>query len=120
MCILFFKKNLKKSTKSLLIAISFFCTVGCGPDKEAIILEKVAERVEVFRAKKNAECRQALLSDAEQIVDSLLLEEAMMELSDSLARSRPGRPSKPAFLPPIDSLPVKPLFQQSSEKQGGK
>ena len=93
----------------LLMALGM---AGCGPDRAAIVQEKVAERVTTFREKKNAECREALLRDVEQIVDSLLLEEAKMELSDSLARMRPSKPFKPVPLPPIDSLPVKPLFKR--------
>lgn len=88
------------------------CATACGPDKEAIVREKVNERASVFRAKKIVECREALLKEAEQIVDSLLLEEALTELNDSLARLRPFKPAKPEPLPPIDSLPAKPLFRQ--------
>ena len=108
----FSKKILNESKRILLAMISCFCVVGCGPDKEAVVQEKVAERVTAFRVKKTVECRQALLSEAEQIVDSLLLEEAKIELMDSLTRSRPGRPHRPAPLHPIDSLAVKPLFGQ--------
>ena len=92
-------------TSLTLLALS-----ACGPDKEAIVREKVAERVSDFVLKKRTECREALLTEAEKTVDSLLLTEAQNDLNDSLARLRPGRPFQPAPVPPIDSLQVKPIF----------
>ena len=91
-----------------------------GPDKEVIVNEKVSEKVNAFRDKKNMECRQKLLVEAEQIVDSLLLAEAKMELGDSLTRLRPAKPLKPAPLPPIDSLKVQPIFTPAPSADGKK
>src|SRR5690606_27101290 len=96
------------------------CCISCGGDKEKIINEKVAERLTAFREKKRAECRDALLAEAEKIVDSLLLAEARMELSDSLVRMRPARPARPAPLAPIDSLPVRPIFDPASSTRNRK
>ena len=96
----------------LLLAGGLYIQTGCGSDKRKVIDEKVAERVEAFREKENSKCREALLSDAEHIVDSLLLAEALTEVSDSLSRTRPVRPYKPKPVLPIDSLAVKPLFEQ--------
>ncbi|MBV6438978.1 MAG: hypothetical protein DYG98_20660 [Haliscomenobacteraceae bacterium CHB4] len=90
------------------------CCISCGRDNEKIINEKVKERVTAFREKKNTECREVLLAEAEKIVDSLLLSEARLELSDSLVRMRPARPARPAPLAPIDSLPVRPIFDPAS------
>jgi hypothetical protein len=90
---------------------------GCGPDNDVIIKEKVTERVTSFREKKNAECRVALLAEAEKIVDSLLLAEAKMELGDSLLR--PSKPAQPAPVLPIDSLPVLPIFEAASSTRSG-
>lgn len=96
-----------------------FALNACGSDKEVIINQKVSERVNAFREKKKAECQFILLAEAEKIVDSLLLAEAMMELSDSLTL-RPAKPVKPAPLPPIDSLPVQPIFEPASSTGGKK
>lgn len=74
--------------------------------------EKVAERVSVYRAKKMMDCRESLLLEAGKIADSLLLAEAQAALRDSLARSRPNRPYKPAPLSPLDSGQVKPIFDK--------
>ncbi|HRI58508.1 MAG TPA: hypothetical protein PK228_02260 [Saprospiraceae bacterium] len=96
-----------------------FVLNACGSDKEVIINQKVSERVKAFREKKNVECQFSLLAEAEQIVDSLLLAEAKMELSDSITL-RPVKPAKPAPLPPIDSLPVRPIFEPASSTRGKK
>lgn len=101
--------------KKYIFLLAIFCG-GCGTDEDSLVNEKVAERLATFREKKNAECRSDLLAEAEQIVDSLLLSEAKMELGDSLARLRPAKPVKPAPLPPIDSLPVQPIFEPDSSK----
>jgi hypothetical protein len=98
----------------------FIVLNACGPDKDAIINQKVADKVKAFRDKKSIECRNMLLSEAERIVDSLLLAEAKMELGDSLARLRPAKPLRPAPVPPIDSLSVEPIFKAASSTGGKK
>lgn len=111
----------KKIEKNWLIAIAL--AVGfsaCGPDREAVVSEKVAERINTFKTKRQGECTAALLRAAEKIVDSLLLEEAEAQLKDSLIRLIPNKPPRPAPLSPIDSLPVQPLFfEQASSTRGG-
>jgi hypothetical protein len=94
----------------VLVGLVLLSTLACGKPKEEVVREKASSLVAVFRAKKSAECRELLLAQAEKIVDSLLLAEAKGNLSDSLARLRPGRPSEPAAILPIDSLSVKPIF----------
>lgn len=94
----------------LLVALLFVS--GCREDKAEIIRQKVAENVQDFRQKKMLECREILLREAEEIVDSLLLTEATNSLNDSLSRLRPFRPVQPPPIPPIDSLTVKPLFNE--------
>lgn len=106
----FFKKT---TIVSLLIVAALMAVAGCRSDKQKIIGEKVSERVAAFRAKRIAECSNALLHDAGKIADSLLLEEAKMQLLDSL-HAPPFRPPRPAPLLPIDTLEVAPLFQPAS------
>ena len=85
---------------------------SCGPSDDEIVQAKVAERVQVFKAKQYAVCEQSLRADAEKIVDSLLLFEATQALNDSLSSARPGRPVKPPVVPPIDSLSIQPIFHK--------
>ncbi|MBX2893025.1 MAG: hypothetical protein KF734_19090 [Saprospiraceae bacterium] len=49
-------------------------------------------------------------------MDSLLLADAMMALSDSLLRLRPEKPLQPPRLTPLDTLPVGPIFKADSTK----
>lgn len=88
-------------------------TMGaCGERREAIIQAKVAERVTDFREKQWAKCRESLLREAERMADSLILADAQAALRDSLLRQRPSKPLPPAALPPIDSAPVRPIFNR--------
>lgn len=90
--------------------------VGCGSDKERIVAEKVAERVAEFRKRETEKCRQTLLAEAERLVDSLLLAEAMTEVLDSLRNKVPPKPVKPPMLPPWDSSPVRPIFDTTRQQ----
>ena len=85
---------------------------ACSRNKERIVLQTVEQRVTDFRKKETAKCRTQLLETAEQIVDSLLLHEALSEVRDSLKRLRPFKPIEPPNIPPIDSLMIKPVFEQ--------
>ncbi len=86
-------------------------SMGCKKDNSRIINARVEERVNVVRVKKMEECRAQLYAEANKVVDSLMLAEAQAGLNDSLLNRRPGKPYKPAPIPPVDTLPVKPLFK---------
>ena len=85
---------------------------ACSRGKERLIREKVADRVNDYRKRRLAECQASLLTDAEKIVDSLLLHEALNEVNDSLRGMRPFKPLPPGAIAPIDSGVVKPIFDQ--------
>lgn len=105
--------------KKIIIFLAIFY-ISCGPDKDMIISNKVAEKIFSFKEKQAHECTYMLLAEAEKIVDSLLLAEAKLELSDSLLLARPLKPPKPAPIPAIDSLAIQPIFKQASSTQGNK
>jgi hypothetical protein len=100
------KMNLKISVLGFFTILLF----SCSRDKKKIIDVEVIKLVTDFRGDKINECRAALLRDAERMVDSVLLAEAKVALSDSLARNKPLKPVKPAPIAPIDSAQVKQLF----------
>jgi len=103
-----------------LASITMLFVLGCRTDTDEVVRQKVSERVTAFRKKKSAECRDELLSTAEAIADSLLLEEAKASLGDSLSLTRPFKPLKPAPVPAIDTSPVRPLFKAASTTRGGR
>jgi hypothetical protein len=99
--------------RTVFFAAVVVALAGCRRGQEAVVQARIAERVDAFRAKQRAQCREALLSEAESTVDSLLLQEAELALRDSLARGRPAKPFQPGRLAPIDTVKeVKPLFDQ--------
>jgi hypothetical protein len=99
---------------SSIAALGIWCLflTGCDIDQTEIVDQKVSTIVHDFRKKRNTECRDALLLDAEHIVDSMLLAEAQTALRDSLSRGKPGKPTQPPAVLPIDSLLVQPIFKK--------
>ncbi|MCB9316275.1 MAG: hypothetical protein H6569_09065 [Lewinellaceae bacterium] len=99
---------------SVSIGLLLFATVcfSCSRKKERLVQETVAQRVAEFRKKETAKCRAELLADAERVVDSLLLYEALSDVQDSLKQLRPFKPVPPPAIAPIDSLKIKPIFEQ--------
>ena len=100
----------KKWWPALVFTLTVCLGLACGNDKERIVQEKVAERVNAFRVKKTLECREMLLLEAGVIVDSLLLNEALAAVNDYLTRTKPAKPVKPPAILPVDTAFVKPLF----------
>jgi hypothetical protein len=95
---------------NIIWTLALLFGTACTQDKEKVIREKVALRVEDFVKKERATCNQELMYKANKIVDSMLLADAQQQLRDSLNRQRPFRPDQPPNVPPIDSLEVKPIF----------
>jgi hypothetical protein len=108
------KRNFFFPTVHFFLFLALFlsiCIVFCKKDQEAVVNFKVEEIVKKFRDKKIMDCRGDLLSKAEKIVDSLLLQEARASLQDSLLQRKPFKPAQPESIPPIDSAVVAPLFK---------
>jgi len=97
---------------SCLLLPAALLLFSCSRKKERLVQEAVAQRVADFQKKETAKCRADLLVEAGHIVDSLLLHEAMSEVQDSLKQRRPFKPLRPAVILPIDSLKIKPVFEQ--------
>ena len=104
-----FQRQSLQIMRRLLLPILLF--ISCSPNQERIVQAKVEEKIKDFVKKKQLECRSALLYEAEKKVDSMLLAEARAELQDSLNRSKPISPAPPPIVPPIDSLEIKPIFE---------
>ena len=95
----------------LFLTLSLF---SCGKefeDRETYIQRSLKEKKEKFLEKEEASCLKALYDQAEEIADSLILQEALQ--LDSLQKDLPLVPPKPVFIEPApsgDSLAIEPFL----------
>jgi len=76
----------------------------------------INKNIEYHRKKKEKECRQKAIDEAEIIVDSLLKERAIKLEHDSIdIPEKPLKPEKPERKIPRDSTPVNPLINIEDE-----
>lgn len=93
---------------------------SCGGDSStkvqrmAYIEEQVEERIKEYKRILDDRCREDVLEEANRLTDSILLVRARLE-RDSLDKPPiPDKPEKPEVKTIIDSVPVAPLFTDSS------
>lgn len=101
-----------------LFFLNFFtaCESATHVDIDAVIAEKVQERLTEFESIVNRRCRDRALEEAGLMADSIIIEEARRK-KDTLDRPmRPLRPDQPALLQLKDSLELAPLFDTSTQK----
>lgn len=105
----------------LYIGISLFGLTACGSDggvkteRMAYIEQQVEERIQEYKRILDDRCREQVLTEANRLTDSILLVRARLE-RDSLDKPpRPDKPDKPEVKTIIDSVPVAPLFIDSTE-----
>lgn len=72
------------------------------------IEEAVEKNVQQFKNSKNERCAQKVMDRAIEIVDSTLLIQAKVKMSNVV--ERPEKPDKPMIKKAIDTLPVEPIF----------
>ncbi len=94
---------------------------ACSSDGEvkgermAYIEQQVEERIQEYKRILDERCRDEVLVEANRLTDSILLVRARLE-RDSLDKPpRPDKPDKPEVKTIIDSVPVAPLFMDSTE-----
>ncbi len=90
-------------------------TVACDKESNSdVVAAAVAENVHSFRTQKLAECRMQVFDDANRIVDSILLAEALQRImtrTDVTVPARPDKPGRPEVRSPLDTVAVKPFFK---------
>jgi hypothetical protein len=99
----------------IIVIISCF---GFQKDKskeakiQALIDSKVAEKVETYRIKRWAKCRERVLKRAGVLADSIIMAKAKSTtIIDNTARpTPPDRPTRPPIKLPADTTPVAPFF----------
>ncbi len=105
--------------KILLLCVSFFI-FSCQPKdddrakRKKEIDIKVREQVANYTRVRKENCKAAILKEAGEIVDSMLIREARLKI-DSLGKPpKPQKPEKPALLEITDSSEVAPFFTDST------
>lgn len=106
------------------IAISLSSLIACGKSsgtdeqRMAYINEQVEERINEYKRILDNRCYEKVLEEANRLTDSILLVRARLE-RDSLDKPpRPNKPDKPEVKTIIDSVPVAPLFIDSTGSLG--
>lgn len=92
----------------LLILCS--CESATHVDIDAVIEEKVQERLDEFKRVVMQRCRDRAMAEAGDLADSIIIEQAR-RLRDTTARPiKPLRPDQPELKTLEDSLELAPLF----------
>ena len=102
----------------LLSITTIISSLGFQKDKskeaeiQALIDAKVTEKIEIFRKKRLAVCRERILKRANELADSIIMSKAInTTIIDNTERPNPPeRPLRPIIKPPADTTPVKPFF----------
>lgn len=94
----------------LLLLALVSCESATHVDIDAVIEEKVAERLNEFERVLMQRCQDRANEEAGAIADSIIIEQARRQ-KDTLGRPmRPLRPDQPELKTLEDSLELAPLF----------
>ncbi|MFK7982155.1 MAG: hypothetical protein AB8G86_19400 [Saprospiraceae bacterium] len=81
--------------------------------KQALIENTVKQKVANHQKKKKATCRREALAEAVLIADSLMIKLALSKADTSGQGNRPVKPARPELDLPVDTTPIKPLFEDT-------
>ena len=105
------------------LGVSLFAVWSCEGSKEkkeeldidAQVRLVVDEKLATRKTQRMESCREFALIEAEEIVDSMLMAQAKLTVSDTIGK--PPKPPKPELLEvkkPKDNTPIKPLFDEKA------
>jgi hypothetical protein len=100
-----------------------FLISGChhkpsGKSKQQVMEEKVQERLDYWKADMVKKCVREVEERAVAIVDSTIIANAKANRDTAGIPLIPGRPAKPEFKPPADTIPVKPFLAPGKDTIG--
>ena len=81
--------------------------------KKALIEKTIKEKVTSFEAKKRATCMREALKEALEVADSVMIQLALSKVDTSGKENRPIKPIRPNLDLPVDTTPIKPLFEEA-------
>ncbi len=110
----------KKYAIAVIVLVALTGATACkkppSKTKEEVMQERLAERMARWREGVNRNCRNKVMETASAIADSTLLSNARFARDTSDLPLIPGRPNRPDFRPPVDTLEVKPILKNNLEK----
>lgn len=87
------------------------CTRQPTKTKEQVVQERLAERLDRWKADMDKKCRKEVETKAVALSDSIIIENAKQNRDTSIHLLIPGRPTRPDYRPPTDSVQVKPFLK---------
>jgi len=81
--------------------------------KQALIEQTVKEKIANHQKKKTTTCRKEALAEALVIADSVMIQLALSNVDTSGKGNRPIKPARPELDLPVDTTPIKPLFEDT-------
>jgi len=83
---------------------------------QQLIDESLQEKLDKYTLAVERKCASTIRKRAEEIVDSLLMQEARVKTVDTFKRPPiPTKPDRPEVKPPKDTTDVKPLFEEGGK-----
>ena len=108
-----FMTNLKNVGGGICLLLIVFSSCH---DKEALkkaLIEKtVKEKIATFKKQKMATCRKEALTKALTMADYEMIQAALNKVDTTGRGNRPEKPSRPSLDLPVDTTPIKPLFEE--------
>jgi hypothetical protein len=99
----------------LALSVAALLAQGCNrkpvKTKEQVVQERLTERVDRWKADMTKKCRKEVETKAIALTDSIVIANAKLNRDTSIHSLIPGRPNRPNYKPPTDSVQVKPFLK---------
>lgn len=88
------------------------CQGAPSKTKEQVMQERLNERLMKWRGDINKKCRNDVEAKAAALTDSIIIANAKLNRDTSIHLLIPGRPNRPDYKPPTDSVKVEPVLKE--------
>ncbi len=87
------------------------CNRKPAKTKEQVMQERLTERIDRWKTDMDKKCRKEVEDKATVLTDSTIIANAKLNRDTSFHNLIPGRPTRPDYKPPMDSVPVVPILK---------
>jgi len=112
---LFMNFSIKKSTLYFIFFMAF-CFIACHDEaalKQALIEKMVQKKIDNHITIKRTVCFKEAMTEALVIADSAMIKMALSKVDTSGKINRPAKPLRPEIDLPVDTTPIRPLFEDT-------